>query len=52
MRIQYMSDIHLEFEPLSPQHPDVDVVVLAGDIGVGVKGALDTFPNTTVLIQK
>jgi predicted phosphodiesterase len=53
MRIHYMSDIHLEFEPFTPPPTTADVVVLAGDIGVGVKGvewALDTFPNTPVFM--
>ena len=39
MRIHFMSDIHLEFGPLNiPSPAAADVVVLAGDIGVGVKG--------------
>lgn len=41
MRIRYMSDIHLEFtEYLPATIPSVgeDVVVLAGDIGVGLQG--------------
>lgn len=33
MKIQYMSDLHLEAAGMNPlQHPEADVVVLAGDI--------------------
>ena len=35
MRIQVLSDIHLEFGPLPPSISDADVVVAAGDIDVG-----------------
>lgn len=41
MRIRYMSDLHLEFtDYLPPSIPSIgeDVVVLAGDIGVGLEG--------------
>jgi predicted phosphodiesterase len=38
MRIQYFSDIHLEFGPFEAPATDADVVVAAGDIGVGVDG--------------
>ncbi|MGX2030920.1 MULTISPECIES: metallophosphoesterase [Methylocaldum] len=40
MRIQYFSDIHLEFGSLETTATDADVVVAAGDIGVGLQ-ALD-----------
>lgn len=40
MRIQYFSDIHLEFGSLETTAADADVVVAAGDIGVGLQ-ALD-----------
>ena len=36
MRIRIFSDLHLEFEAFSPPKLEVDVVVLAGDIDVGV----------------
>lgn len=36
--IQYFSDIHLEFGPLDLPHTDADVIVAAGDIGVGLEG--------------
>jgi Icc-related predicted phosphoesterase len=40
VRIQYFSDIHLEFGSLETTAADADVVVAAGDIGVGLQ-ALD-----------
>lgn len=40
MRIQYFSDIHLEFGPLDVTTTDADIVIAAGDIGVGLQ-ALD-----------
>jgi Icc-related predicted phosphoesterase len=38
MKIQYFSDIHLEFGGASLTATDADVVVAAGDIGVGIEG--------------
>jgi Icc-related predicted phosphoesterase len=38
MRIQYFSDIHLEFGPAPLPATDADVIVAAGDIGVGASG--------------
>lgn len=39
MRIRYMSDLHLEFGDSFPPRPgDDDVVVLAGDIHLGIEG--------------
>lgn len=38
MRIHYFSDIHLEFGPLQLPEVAADVVVAAGDIGVGLQG--------------
>ena len=38
MRIRVLSDLHLEFKDWNPPKADADVVVLAGDIHVGVKG--------------
>lgn len=55
MKIRYMSDLHLEFPWSSPDWlPSIgeDVVVLAGDIGVGVRGirwATQTFRGRPVL---
>ncbi len=38
MRIHYFSDIHLEFGAIELPEVDADVVVAAGDIGVGLQG--------------
>lgn len=46
MRIQLLSDLHLEIYPYQPEVLPVDIVVLAGDIHTkshGVKWAADTF---------
>jgi hypothetical protein len=52
MRIRVHSDLHLEFEDWSPPKADADVVVLAGDIHVGVKGiewARRSFPAIPIV---
>ena len=52
MLLHVLSDLHLEFAPFVPPKQDVDVVVLAGDIDVGLKGvpwARKHFENSTVL---
>jgi len=52
MRIHVLSDLHLEFGPVAIPATDADVIVLAGDIDLGVLGIewiLDCFPNRTVL---
>ena len=38
MKIQYFSDLHLEFGGLPAVQADVDVIIAAGDIGVGLDG--------------
>lgn len=38
MKIQVMSDLHLEFDEYEPLVDEADVVILAGDIYVGDKG--------------
>jgi predicted phosphodiesterase len=38
MRLHVLSDLHLERQPFEPPPVDADVVVLAGDIGVGTTG--------------
>jgi len=38
MRIHILSDLHVEFGLIAPPDVDADVIVLAGDIGVGMKG--------------
>ena len=35
MKLHILSDIHLEFAPFDPPETDADVVILAGDIGLG-----------------
>jgi hypothetical protein len=54
MKIRYFSDIHLEFWPSPKELPFIgeDLVVLAGDIGVGKKGivwAQRMFPDRPVV---
>jgi predicted phosphodiesterase len=52
MRIRVLSDLHLEFFDWQPPAARADVVVLAGDIHVGVKGlewARERFPRTPVV---
>ena len=38
MRIHIISDLHLEFASYNVQGLEADVIVLAGDISVGMKG--------------
>ena len=38
MKLHILSDLHTEFADFSPPETDADVVVLAGDIGVGTGG--------------
>ncbi|MCX8050163.1 MAG: metallophosphoesterase [Methylohalobius sp.] len=38
MRIHYFSDIHLEFGALDLPQVEADVIVAAGDIGIGLEG--------------
>ncbi len=38
MRIRILSDLHNEFEPYNPSMVECDIVILAGDVGVGLKG--------------
>jgi hypothetical protein len=55
MKIRYMSDLHMEFTDYVPERvPSVgeDIVVLAGDIGIGTVGiewAKRAFPDRPVL---
>jgi predicted phosphodiesterase len=39
MRVHIISDLHLEFGPISLSKTNADIVVLAGDIHMGEKGA-------------
>lgn len=52
MKLRVFSDIHLEFAPFSPPAIDADAIVLAGDIGEGLKGldwARQQFPKHEIL---
>ena len=53
MKIQVLSDLHLEFEPYDWQDAGADVVVLAGDIDLGLSGirwALDTITKPVIYV--
>ena len=52
MKLHILSDLHLEFENFSPPETDADVVILAGDIHVGLKAiswAQTRFPHKPVI---
>ena len=52
MKIRILSDLHLEFQHWSPPKADADIIVLAGDIDVGIRGiewARRSFPSTPVV---
>jgi predicted phosphodiesterase len=52
MKLHILSDLHTEFADFVPPASDADVVVLAGDIGVGTAGlewAARQFPGTPVI---
>lgn len=52
MKIQILSDIHIEFGPFEIQKTEADVVICAGDIGVGQVGLSwlkDTFEKIPIL---
>jgi len=38
MKLHILNDLHIEFEGFAPPATDADVVILAGDIGVGMEG--------------
>lgn len=38
MKLHILNDLHIEFEDFAPPVTDADVVILAGDIGVGLDG--------------
>ncbi|MGZ5031202.1 MAG: metallophosphoesterase, partial [Methylobacter sp.] len=52
MRINYFSDIHLEFGALKAPETDADIVIAAGDIGISTQGVewLKTFNKPVVYI--
>ncbi len=52
MKLHILSDIHTEFSDFEPPDTEADVVVLAGDIGVGTGGiewAARQFPDVPVI---
>lgn len=52
MRLHVLSDLHIEFDDFEPPETSADVVVLAGDTHVGVKGiewAAQAFPDKPIL---
>jgi Icc-related predicted phosphoesterase len=52
MRLWILSDLHLEFGPLALPEVRADVVVLAGDVHVGIRGIAwcrERFPETPVI---
>ena len=52
MKIHILSDLHIEFGEYKPPATDADVVVLAGDIGVGMDGLRwieSCFPDKPVI---
>ena len=38
MKLHILNDLHIEFEDFTPPETDADIVILAGDIGVGTGG--------------
>ena len=52
MKIHVLSDLHTEFAPFHPPETDAEVVVLAGDVGVGTRGVpmiREWFPEKPVV---
>lgn len=52
MKLQILSDLHIEFALFEPPKTNADVVILAGDIHIGEKGfdwAMENFKNQEVI---
>lgn len=52
MKLHILTDLHIEFGDFTPPQTDADVVVLAGDIGLGLSGlrwAAQRFPDRPVI---
>jgi len=52
VKLRILSDVHLEFGKLRTKQGDEDMVILAGDIGVGCEGfpwARKTFPDKQIV---
>ena len=52
MKLHILSDLHSEFAGFTPPEIDADVVVLAGDIGVGRRENLGAGPNQAIVSPK
>ncbi|AGN81902.1 metallophosphoesterase family protein [Pseudomonas sp. GD03651] len=51
MKVLLYSDLHVEFAPFQPPEVEVDLVVLAGDIGIQARGVLwanETFKSKVI----
>lgn len=48
MTLHIRNDLHIEFEDFEPPTTDADVVVLTGDIGVGIEGLRGANPDSPV----
>lgn len=52
MKLHILSDLHLEFSTFEPQVTDVDIIILAGDIGKdsnGIDWMREAFPNKEIV---
>lgn len=52
MKLHILNDLHVEFEDFAPPATNADIVILAGDIGVGLEGlrwAGERFPERPVI---
>jgi predicted phosphodiesterase len=52
LEVLVLTDLHVEFAPFVPTAAGADVVVLAGDIGLGPKGlrwAATAFPQSRIV---
>jgi Icc-related predicted phosphoesterase len=52
MKLHILNDLHIEFEDFAAPETDADIVILAGDIGVGIGGlqwAEAQFPDRPVI---
>lgn len=52
MKLHILNDLHTEFEDFDPSETNADVIVLAGDVGVGMEGlhwVEDRFPDKSVI---
>jgi hypothetical protein len=53
-RLHIVNELPIEFEDFDPLASDADVVILAGDIGVGLEGlrwAEEPFPDRSVIYE-